>query len=72
MTTRVIDPETAALGEVMRVLVDPARAKGALEDHLCRLAHIHFLLAELDERERQVTAREANIRRREAAMRTKQ
>jgi hypothetical protein len=73
--TRLLDPETSAIASLLRVLADPAAAKAALEDHLCRLASIHCKSAELEmaerqlaERERQIAAREANIRRRESAL----
>lgn len=73
--THLRDPESVALSGLVKILVDPAAAKAALQEFLCQRASINVRLAELEmieqqiaERERQVSEREQNIRKREAAL----
>jgi hypothetical protein len=73
--THLRDPENVAIASLVRIVTDPAAARAALQDFLLQRAGINVRLAEIEtiehqlaERERQVTAREANVRRRETAL----
>jgi hypothetical protein len=73
--TRLRDPESNALAQLVKILVDPAAAKAAFEKFMIQRASINLMRVELEmveqqlaDRERQCAVREENIRKREAAL----